>query len=413
MKHLLLFIGLLLGSDVASNAVPRVRIQLQVEPITHTFTCRYTFNLPAADTASSVRLNVSREFRIRDVQSRGGQLRIGRVYYPFLADTMQQVHVRFPQNRKARQLTLVYTGTLGKRLATEQVMVFSGHSMWLPFRPCEDYELVDYELEVRVPASYQVLSTTPAVRQSKGQWLFRGNTSAIEVTALVGKQFQQATVGPAPVTVYKPGAALTKQDTTILQKAQGIVAFYNLSIGRQDAITRFSIFLPGTNSDGFGLRDNATVITYSNFDVAKRVDLLILAHEISHKWWTQGSVHDENDWLNEAFATYSSVLYLQAVGDTTAYREELARLAKTAVGTPPLLGFDRKKYEPPMYRRVIYNKGTGVLHALHTRLGTDKFLDLVAATAARKVSTTLGFLEVAEQVAGKDTRAWLQAELSR
>lgn len=414
MKHLLLFIGLLLGSCFAGNAVPRVRIQLQVEPTTHRFTCRYTFRLPASDTATAVRLNLSREFRIRDVQSRGGPHRVGRVYYAFLADTMQQVQVRFPrQNRKARQLTLVYTGTLGKRLATEQVMVFSGHSMWLPFRPYQDYELLDYELNVRVPASYQVLSTTPAVRQAQGQWLFRGNTSAIEVTALVGKQFRQATTGAAPVTVFKPGTALTNQDTTILQKAQAIVAFYNRGIGRQDPITRFSVFLPGTNADAFALLDNATVITYSDFDVANRRDLLVLAHEISHKWWGYGSVHDENDWLNEAFATYSSVLYLQAAGDITGFREELARLAKTAVGTPPLLGFDRNKHEPPMYRRVIYGKGTGILHALHARLGTDKFLSLMAATAARKVSTTPGFLEVVEQAAGTDTRAWLLAELNR
>jgi hypothetical protein len=348
------------------------------------------------------------------VQSQGASQRIVRVYYPFFADTLQQVQVRFAgRGQKARQLTLVYTGTLGKRLATEEVMVFSGHSNWLPFRPYKEYELVDYELKVGVPSGHNVISTAAAHKQSKQLWRFRGNTSAIEITALVGKQFQRLKSASAPVSVLKPGKALTKQDTAIFQTAQSIVAFYNRSIGRQDPITRFSIFLPGTNANAFGLLDNAAVITYTAFDVAKREDLLILAHEISHKWWGYGSVHNESDWLNEAFATYSSLLYLQAAGNTTGFQEELARLAQTAVGTPPLVGFDRYKHEPSMYRRVIYNKGTGVLNALHTRLGTDAFLNLLAMAAARKVSTTAGLLEVVEQATDRDTRAWLLAELSR
>ena len=146
--------------------------------------------------------------------------------------------------------------------------------------------------------------------------------------------------------------------------------------------------------------------------MAQRGDLLILAHEISHKWWGYGSVHDESDWLNEAFATYSSMLYLQARGDTAGYRQTYAKLAKTTPGTPPLIGFDRTKYEPGMYRRVVYNKGMTVLAALHTRVGTAKLYTILARTAAQRVRTTPDFGAVVGQVAGPETRAWLLARLS-
>jgi hypothetical protein len=417
MKQILLLLALLVfGHTRSAQAAPIVRVQLQVEPGTHAFTCRYTFTLPASDTASTIQLNLSRSLHLQQVQSaKALQQRITRIYYSFFGDTLQRLDLRYaPGKRKDRQVTLVYSGTLGKQLATDQVMVFSGHSQWLPFRSYREYELVDYELNVRVPPGQQVLSTTPVRRQRGGEWQFRGRTSLIEITALVGQQFQQLTSASPPlVTVSKAGAALNRRDTTVLRKAEEIIAFYNRGIGRREPIARFTTFLPGTNSDGFGLRDNATVITYSDFDLAKREDLLILAHEISHKWWNYGSVHDENDWLNEAFATYSSLLYVQAAGDTTAYREELVRLAKTTANTPAILGFDRNKYEPSMYRKVMYNKGTGVLAALHARLGTERFVDLMATTAARKVSTTAAFLDVVEQTAGKDTRAWLLGELSR
>ena len=418
MKQLLLLLALVIGGGAPTGqAAPIIRLQLDTKPLSRSLTCRYTFALPAADTATSIVLLLSREFRILNLNaSQAAQPCVTRVYYPFFADTLQRLQVRYAalRSRKSRRLTLTYSGVLGKALATEQVMVFSGHSNWIPFRPYREYEVVDYVLDVRVPAGEQVVSTTPALRHRNGQWRFRGRTSLIEITALVARRFQQLASATQPrVTVLKTGAALNSQDTIILRKAEEIAAFYNRSIGREAPIARFSIFLPGTNSDAFGLLNDATVITYSDFDMAKRGELLILAHEISHKWWGYGSVHDENDWLNEAFATYSSLLYLQAAGDAAGYQAELTRLIQTVANTPAILGFDRTKYERSMYRRVVYNKGTGVLAALHARVGTEQFFNLMAKTAAKKVSTTAAFLGVVEQVAGPETRAWLLAELRR
>lgn len=407
---------LLLWDALRCPATPIVRVEVRVAPSRNAFTCRYTFRLPATDTTTVVQLHLSRQFPIGQVSSPGAlSQRVSRAYYAYFADTMQQVQVRFAAPaRRARQLTISYAGTLDKRTSTAQVMELSGHSWWLPFRTHQEYEMVDYTLAVRVPPAYQVRSTTPALRQRRGQWLFRGRTSNVEITALVARQFQEMVSASAPVvTVAKAGAALTRPDTALLHKAAAIIAFYNRTIGRQDSIARFTVFLPGTKRDAFGLLDNATVITYPDFDVAEREYVMILAHEISHKWWGYGSFHDYNDWLNEAFATYSSLLYLQAIGDTTGFREEYARRAETTANTPAILGFDRDKYEPAMYRRVVYNKGTVVLAALHQRVGTDRFYALLAATAARKTSTTAAFLEIVEQTAGADTRAWLLAELRR
>lgn len=69
---------------------------------------------------------------------------------------------------------------------TEQVLEFSGHSNWVPFRPSQKYELVDYTLAVRVPPAYQVRSTggrtivgtennVRGIRRAvPGSWLGRG-----------------------------------------------------------------------------------------------------------------------------------------------------------------------------------------------------------------------------------------------
>lgn len=417
MKFLLLLPALLLGlRQPARAAGPTVRVQLQVAPTTHAFTCRYEFTLPAGDTTTVLRLNLNKRFRVQALPGSQGTTRITPVYYPYFGDTLQQVQVRDDApSWRARRVVLTYAGELPAGRTTAQALEFSGHSNWLPFRPGREYELLGYTLAVRVPPAYQVRSTQPPTRARPGYFEFRDRTSAVELTAIVALQFGQAVAASgAAVAVAKPGAAsLSAQETAILLKAQDIIGFYNRTIGRQDSIARFTIFLTGTKQDAFALLDNATIITYPDFDVTQRGDALILAHEISHRWWGYGEVHTADDWLNEAFATYSSLLYLQTRGDTAGYRQVYARLAATTPGTPALLGFNRDQYEPGMYRRVIYNRGTVVLAALHAQVGTAQFYAILAATAARRASTTTAFLDVVEQVAGPDTRAWLLAELSR
>ncbi|MDO7853212.1 M1 family aminopeptidase [Hymenobacter sp. CA1UV-4] len=413
MKYLLLLAGLL-GLAVSAGAAPTVSVQMRVIPATHSFVCRYTMALAADDTATTLDLNLGRQLRIENLLSSGSKPpRATRVYYPYFGDTLQQVVARF--NGRARMVSVTYSGTLEGRLFNEQVMVFSGHSGWLPFRPYREYEAVNYVLEVQAPDGYQVESTSSAVEQRAGRWLFRGRAGAIEITALVARQFQQlASAGTPGIRVVKAGPALARTDTVLLRKAERIIAYYNRSIGQQDPITQFTILLPGTNADAFGLLENATVITYTDFDVATdREALLILAHEISHKWWGYGSVHNYNDWLNEAFATYSSLLFLREDGDEAGYRAELAKRVATVGDAPPIRGFDYQKYPRPVYRRVVYNKGTRVLAALHERLGTAPFVRLLATVAAGHVSNTDTLLEIVAQTSGPATRAWLLAELSR
>lgn len=69
------------------------------------------------------------------------------------------------------------------------------------------------------------------------------------------------------------------------------------------------------------------------------------------------------------------------------------------------------KYEHPLYRRVVYNKGMVTLAALHARVGTAPLYTILARTAARWASTATAFLDIVGQVAGAETRTWLLARL--
>lgn len=415
MKHWLL-LWLVLGSLVSqAQGQSRARIRLQLDPAQQHFRCRYTLRLPADTAHGPVLLNLNRQFTVRGVRSfRLGGLGIRPYFYPALQDTMQGILLGYPGlKHRRRRVTIAYEGTLTGKFATAQVMELSRNALWVPFRPNHEDSLLTYTLDVRVPPAFIVVSTLLPTRARAGRYQFRGRTATIEPTALASNNFHQlATPPPGPAVRLVKAGPLLMPDTLLMAEATRIIGYYNQSIGRDDAVSRFSVLLPSTNRNASALLDNAVNITYSDFDVRKREDRLILAHEISHKWWAYGSISSYEEWLNEAFATYSSLLYLRAAGDTTGFRLELNKRLTAAAGAPAIIGFDKATHDYPTTRRVVYDKGTAILHALHTRLSDEKFLRILAATAAQKTDTTERLLAIVAKEAGSETQAWLRELLT-
>ncbi|MFQ5817740.1 MAG: M1 family metallopeptidase [Terriglobia bacterium] len=124
---------------------------------------------------------------------------------------------------------------------------------------------------------------------------------------------------------------------------------------------------------------------------------LVPAHETAHQWWGNrvrvGSYRDQ--WLVEALATYSSLLYLESKPKGAAalqqwlrrYRDDL--LAKHPDGQPweaagPLALGRRlnSSLSPFAYERLVYPKGAWVLHMLRHLLSDKVFFQLLRDLAA-------------------------------
>jgi hypothetical protein len=119
---------------------------------------------------------------------------------------------------------------------------------------------------------------------------------------------------------------------------------------------------------------------------------ILYAHETAHQWWgnivTAAGYHDE--WLMEALADYSALLYLEKkdgpqpvalVLDT--YKTNL--LLKTSDGqtiesTGPIVMGSRleNSQSPQAYNFVTYGKGSWIMHMLRRRMGDQRFLAMLA-----------------------------------
>jgi hypothetical protein len=114
---------------------------------------------------------------------------------------------------------------------------------------------------------------------------------------------------------------------------------------------------------------------------------MLYAHETAHQWWGNlvGSAGYPHDWLLEALANYSALLYLEKHKGTRAtesilgdYRDDLMAKAdggRTLESAGPIaLGLRlESSLNPKAWRAIVYEKGTWILHMLRRRMGDERF----------------------------------------
>ncbi len=118
---------------------------------------------------------------------------------------------------------------------------------------------------------------------------------------------------------------------------------------------------------------------------------ILHAHETAHQWW--GNVvaanSNEDNWLMEALANYSALLYLERRRDSHAAYQVLAEyrshlLAKDQSGSTidaagPIIWGDRltSSHTPNAWRAITYEKGSWIIHMLRRRIGDEQFLAML------------------------------------
>ena len=118
---------------------------------------------------------------------------------------------------------------------------------------------------------------------------------------------------------------------------------------------------------------------------------ILQAHETAHQWWgnvvTSAGYHDE--WLMEALADYSALLYLENKNGSQpvalaldAYKTNLLQTVggKTVESTGPIVMGMRLEtsHTPTAYYNITYGKGSWIMHMLRRRMGDDRFVAMLA-----------------------------------
>jgi aminopeptidase N len=147
----------------------------------------------------------------------------------------------------------------------------------------------------------------------------------------------------------------------------------------------------------------------------------VVAHELAHQWFGDSvSLARWGDiWLNEGFARYAQLLWLEHVEGAEPFEHRIRNLYDVVAGNlwkglPPQEIRERlaQLFPPPgdppsddLFNSGVYDRGALTLHALRQRVGDQVFFEILRTYHGRfrhATATTADFVGVAEQVSGQD-----------
>lgn len=115
------------------------------------------------------------------------------------------------------------------------------------------------------------------------------------------------------------------------------------------------------------------------------------AHEVAHQWWGNLVTTDsyQDDWIMEALADYSALMYLEKKKGPKAletvldrYRNHLLEKnpnGQTVESSGPITWGVRlvSSHSPESWRLITYEKGAWIIHMIRMRLGDERFLAML------------------------------------
>jgi hypothetical protein len=245
------------------------------------------------------------------------------------------------------------------------------------------------------------------------------NAGGVEVHAYGARNVEQSLAGAEARVGKKPDP--TRETQQIADQAANTIQFLSSELDPFPYSNLEITQLPGMlsqswpgliylSSTAFLTSDERRALGVRDPYVELLLSRLMLTHETAHQWWGDAVdwVSYRDEWILEALANYSALVMLekQHPGDMrtalTYYRGELLRETRNGIiadAGPVTLGhrLTSSKF-PDAYERVLYGRGTWLIHMLRTMLheagggaGDAVFFSalkgLLAASTNHKVST--------------------------
>jgi hypothetical protein len=140
---------------------------------------------------------------------------------------------------------------------------------------------------------------------------------------------------------------------------------------------------------------------------------ILQTHEVAHQWWGNivAAAGDQDNWVMEALANYSALLYLEMRNGPKAldavlaeYRKRLLARAeedRTMESMGPIIWGTRlaSSRAPDAWRTITYEKGSWIAHMLRRRLGDQRFLSMLSELLRRYRHLTLSTEQFREMAA--------------
>lgn len=260
---------------------------------------------------------------------------------------------------------------------------------------------------VTLPEEYDVVSSG-SVQRAGETWTLRAAEPQVGVPLLASDRVHsvRTNAGQQRIDVYHTGAS-DALVAFVADRTARVMRFYQNLFNADETDDVLRVVLPpaGRSRPQAYARPQLIVLTHGA--ERSRQTFGFVAHEAAHLWWNNtDDSQSRHNFLNEAFAEYTSVLARRDAYGEEAFQERIDRARQKAKDLPSI-----SKWTPSRNKPLMYEKGPYLLYQLHERIGDDRFTAFLRMLLARETGTIEGMLSTLEAAADEETAAWFEEML--
>jgi hypothetical protein len=406
---LLQLAGSLLGATPQAPAALTYDAQVTIAPDSGWIDAHVTLRYPVpAGATEGVALLLNRGLTLRSLD--GVHVRTHAIRPSEYSPAWHQLEVTFSDDVSAGDtvtISLVYRGRPempgdGINRITPAWVELGLDSQWFPVVSTFAQAMTG-EVRIGLPDTWTVVGSGD-VAIEHGHHVLRTQVEQIDVAFTAAPRLQRVRTTTAAVHHRTmPEAAVQ----TVLRVAATCVDDLNARFGARTPFPEARLVLAERDGPGYA-RKNYIVLSTVNAAAADALQQFV-CHEVAHFWTRSPGSFSPDHWMSEAFAEYAAAMVVRDRHGADAFARLRSRWDDTGASTGPV--WTPTSTQRPSYQ-LMYRRAPALLAQLETRMGTERFAQLMGRYMMDGVTSTAVLLALVAEIGGADTAAWFRAALA-
>lgn len=237
-----------------------------------------------------------------------------------------------------------------------------------------------YKLKFEIPENYQIISSG-RISRNKNKTIILNNENYKDIPVILSDKFQIFSAKDEKIKFYGTGLS-DEQIKDIQNTSDNMYNFYEEVFGKSDSKNLIVAVNPFAHPMSYARKGFISLSLKNGF---ANSDKKILAHEIGHLWWKNASFGTYEEWLNESFAEFSALKFMQQKLSKEEFGELLKKYEmayQKPIKISEILPNDDNWYS------IAYLKYPYILYKLDKKIGSQKMNQFLSSIYENKISTT-------------------------
>ena len=282
------------------------------------------------------------------------------------------------------------------------------YSAWFPYNP--EYGNFSYRIQLMIEDGYKV-SGMGEIKMTDGMWEITRDHPSNDIVIIASRELKTFHY-PDEQYQIRIDYLLAKDEKAkeLAEDAKIILQLYNDWFPSKGGHYTIVLVPPFPNRGSYFRKGFVALLQPEPGSESDIATFMLLAHEFAHEWWSGANTNNWEDWLNESFAEYSSLMAIREKYGNEIFTDWINYKSFSLKFAEPVIGHDhtlRTSYS------ARYDKGPVALYYLENLLGKEKFIEVLKKINELNITTTDELLNKLEELTSGEVRELFEKELRK